>query len=555
MSRRVVIVLAMVVMLVAAVGMVKLAKFLRCRPPTLSVIDDPAQLDDMHLELASLEPESWVRQFHPDQSTAGYNLVFYRGRIPVIIDMNGRFVHLWPRVRATGRVRLNRDGSLAVIGTDNLVKEYDWEGRVKWFYQLPDEHHLPHHDLIKLRNGNYLILGHDGHTHTDYLHEVDGFSRVVWEWRMHRYRGSFPGWDENSTDPSHSNSIRELPPNRWYDAGDERFRPGNILVSARNLNTIFIIDRQKGEVVWRFSEGLDRQHEAVMVEDGVSGEGLIMVFNNGLDGLHAYRRSLVQAVDPVAEEVVWEYGTENLFSSVGGAVQPLPGGNLFVTSSHGGRAFEITPDGRIVWQWVPPYRPMRVERIPYDYCPQLAYLGRPNESEIRPGDRGPYVDMDLYAFALPEEFVTRVVAGKKRKLVPSNSGCRELVIPPDATMRANYGIDESVSEDEWKTVRFGMTIDDGGIERLIDDIVDSDSKDQWRQRRVTLGKYAYKQVRLCISTEVEGRAHEPQALARWANPIIESKTQRPPRLRIPRRVSEKERQLQERQLEALGYVN
>lgn len=555
MTRKALIALVVVLLVAGVIPVRRYVRSLRCRPPALSVIDDPAQLDELHLELLELEPESWVREYRPNQSAAGYNLVFYRGRIPVIIDMNGRFVHLWPRVRATGRVRLNRDGSLAVIGTDNLVKEYDWEGRLTWFYQLPDEHHLPHHDLIKLRNGNYLILGHDGHTHTDYLHEVDGHSRVIWEWRMQRYRGSFPGWEENSTDPSHSNSIRELPPNRWYDAGDERFRPGNILVSARNLNTIFIIDRQDSEVVWRFSEGLDRQHEAVMVEDGVAGEGLIMVFNNGLDGLHAYRRSRVQAIDPSAEEVVWEYATEYLFSSVGGAVQPLPGGNLFVTSSHGGRAFEITPDGRIVWQWVPPYRPMRVERIPYDHCPQLADLGRPIESEILPGDRGPYVDMDLYSFALPEEFVTRVVAGKKRKLVPSNSGCREFVIPPDATMRANFGIDENVTEDEWKTVRFRMTIDDGGIETLIDDSVDSDSKNRWRLRRVALGKYAYKRVGVCISTEIEGRAHDPQALAVWANPIIESTTQRPPRLRIARRVSKQERELQERQLEALGYVN
>ena len=98
-------------------------------------------------------------------------------------------------------------------------------------------------------------------------------------------------------------------------------------------------------------------------------------------------------------------------------------------------------------------------------------------------------------------------------------------------------------------------VDDGEIETLIDEIVDSDSKNQWSRRRVTLGKYAYKQVRLCISTEIEGRTRGPQALAWWANPIIESKTQRPPRLRIPRRVSEQERQLQERQLEALGYVN
>jgi outer membrane protein assembly factor BamB len=525
------------------------------RPVEPSEIDDPAQLDDLHVDLPKIEPDSWVQLFHTSKAESGFNLVFYGRRLPMIIDMNGRIVHSWPKVRATGRVRLDHDGNLLVIGTDNLVKEYDWEGRLTWYYQLPDEHDLPHHDLIRLRNGNSLILGHDGHTHTDYLHEVDREGRVIWDWQMHSHRLTFPNWDEESTDPSHSNSIRELGSNRWYDAGDLRFRPGNILVSARNLNTIFIIDKQSGKVVWQFSEGLDHQHEAVMVGDGLTGEGLIMVFNNGLDDLHAYRQSRVQAIDPVAKEVVWEYASTYLFSSVGGTVQPLPGGNVFVTSSHGGRAFEITPDGEIVWQWVPPYRPMRVERIPYDHCPQLADLGRPRETEIRSDDHLPYIDMELYTFALPEELVIREVAGRERKLVPSNNDCRALAIPPDATLLANFGVDESASEDGWNTIRFMMTIDDGETKTLVDDTVSSDAAKLWRRRRVNLDRYDSKRVRLCISTEIDGGGHDSRALAVWANPIIESTTQRPPRTRIARRVTKRERKLQKQQLEALGYVD
>ncbi len=520
-----------------------------------SEIDDPAQLDDLQLDLPKIEQNTWVRMYRPTDAESGFNLVFFGRRLPMIIDMNGRVVHAWPRVRAAGRVRLDAMGNLLVIGTDNLIKEYDWDGRLTWFYQLPDEHHLPHHDLTRLRNGNCLILGHNGHTHSDYLHEVDRKGRVVWDWHMHGHRGSFPGWDEHSTDPSHSNSIRELGPNRWYDMGDRRFRPGNILVSARNLNTIFIIDKHTGEVAWQFSNGLDRQHEAVMVGDGDVGAGLIMVFNNGLDDLHAYRQSRIQAIDPVAGEVVWEYAPEYLFSSIGGTVQPLPGGNIFVSSSHGGRVFEITSDGRIVWQWVPPYRPMRAERLRYDHCPQLVDLGRPHEMEVLPGDTQPYIDMDLYAFALPEELEIREVAGKQRKLVPSNGGCRELVIPPDAAMRANFGIDSHASGDRWRSVRFAMTIDDGDVDTIIDDTIVPDSKKTWRQRRVDLADYGFKRVNVCISTEVDGASPDAQLIGVWANPVIESTTQRPPRLRATRRTSKQERRLQKQQLEVLGYVN
>jgi len=555
MTKRVII-LAMLLSL-AAVGWLFLKRSdSECwRPVEPSEIDDPAQLDELDTELSTIEPESWVRLYQPSKAESGFNLVFFGRRLPMIIDMNGRIVHSWPKVRATGRVRLDRDGNLLVIGTDNLVKEYDWEGRLRWFYQLPDEHHLPHHDLIKLRNGNTLVLAHDGHIHTDYLHEVDGEGRVVWDWQMYRHRRAFSNWNDESNDPSHSNSIRELGPNRWYDAGDLRFRPGNILVSARNLNTIFVIEKESGEIVWQFSDGLDHQHEAVMVGDGAVGEGLIMVFNNGLDNLYAYRQSRIQAIDPVAEKVVWEYSSEDLFSSIGGIVQPLPDGNVFVTSSHGGRAFEMTPDGEIVWQWVPPYRPMRVERVSYDACPQLADLGLPRETEVRPGDHPPYIDMELYAFALPEELVIREVAGSERKLVPSNIHCRELEIPPDATLLANFGFDENASEGGWNTIRFMMTVDDGERTTLIDETIASDAKKLWRRRRVDLRRFAFRRVSMCISTEVDGEEDDPRGLGVWANPIIESTTQRPPRLRLVGRVTKRERRLQKQQLEALGYVD
>ena len=96
------------------------ARSQRCRPDEITVIDDPALLDDLHLELEGQETEDWVRQHFPRLTDGGFNLVFYRRRLPMIIDMNSRVVHTWPEVRGVGRVRLNSDGSLVVIGTDNL---------------------------------------------------------------------------------------------------------------------------------------------------------------------------------------------------------------------------------------------------------------------------------------------------------------------------------------------------------------------------------------------------------------------------------------------------
>jgi len=555
MTRRWVLGLLIAIVLIGGVVWVSV-RATRCRPVQLDVIDNPAKLDDLHLDLPGIEPTKWVRNHIPRRSSAGFNLILYSRRIPAVIDMDGSIVHAWPMVRAAGRARLNRDGKLAVIGIDNLVKEYDWQGRLTWYFQLPDAHHLPHHDLIMMKNGNYLILGHDGHTHTDYLFEVDRERRVVWEWWMHEHWSSFPGWEKTSMDPSHSNSIQELPPNRWFDAGDERFRPGNILVSARNLNSIFIIDKPTGEVVWRYSEGLDHQHEAHMIERGNVREGQIILFNNGLENLYAYRRSLVQIIDPVEEKVGWEYGSEFFFSTIGGTAQPLPGENILVTSGNGGRAFEITPGGRIVWEWVPPFNPIRVERLPSDHCPQLAEIAPPDAgSRCRRAQR-PFVDTALFRFDFPFDTEERVVDGKKRKLLKSNKGCRQLLIPPEASVRANFGIDGERLNDRHVRARFKMTITgDGTSELIVDETIDSGSEELWMRRRVSLGTFAYEQVEMCIATDIEGEAEDLLELAVWANPVVRSKSLRPPRLRPMHQITEQEHRLREQQLKALGYVN
>ena len=260
MSKKIAIGFLVVALIAAAVSFLRKDDVEEFRPVELSEIDDPAQLDELHLELEDLEPASWIRRYRPSRASSGFNLVLYRRRVPMLIDMNGNIVHTWPGVRAIGRARLLRDGRLVVIGTDNLVKEYDWDGNLTWFFQLPRKGDFPHHDLHKLDNGNYLILANEIATHADYIWEVNEQKEVVWEWWSLDHLESFPTWDLESPDPIHSNSIQVLPPNRWFEGGDERFRPGNILVSGRNLDTIFIIDRRTGVVVWTFRVPLSVPH-------------------------------------------------------------------------------------------------------------------------------------------------------------------------------------------------------------------------------------------------------------------------------------------------------
>jgi hypothetical protein len=556
MSKKIVVGAMVIALVAAAVWILAGRDEERFRPVERSEIDDPAQLDELHLELAELDPTSWIRRYRPSRASSGFNLVFYRRRLPMIIDMNGNIVHSWPKVRAIGRARLNRDGRLAVIGTDNLVKEYDWDGNLTWFFQLPEGADFPHHDLQKLDNGNYLILGNDIATHADYVWEVNEQKEIIWEWWSGDHLEAFSSWDIESPDPIHSNSIQALPPNRWFEAGDERFRPGNILVSGRNLDTIFIVDRVTGDVVWTYTDGLDRQHEAVMVSEDLLDAGLILVFNNGLEDRYAYRTSAVQAIDPVAAEVVWEYRSENFFSSVGGTAQPLPKGTTLITSSQGGRVFEIRPDGHVVWEWAPPFKPMRVARVPYDHCPQLAAIERSPENTIRPRNRKPYIDHDLYRFEFLPQTEKRKIEGRQKHLLPSLDACRELLMPVGPNLGVEFGLDRNRLDGGDLGVRFQLTVAAEGRkpEVLLDVRVSSDDEELWHRRSISLAPYELQRLTMCLSASVEEASGDAEKAAVWANPSIQSRRERLAQVNRRRRITDQERRVREQNLKALGYV-
>ena len=524
------------------------------------VIDD-VESDPVHEHIPFLEAEEWVETFDPDLSWMGYNLVFYRRRVPMLIDMQGRVVHSWPRVRGIGRIRLDREGNLAVIGMDDMIKEYDWEGNLIWAFALQGADDMPHHDLITLANGNFLILGQKTKTRTDYLHEVDRDGSVVWEWLVVDHLDAyFPDRNQELPDQSHINSIFELTENRWFDGGDERFRPGNILVSARNLNTIFIIDKITGEIVWKFDQRLDYQHEAQMIPKGVLGEGMIVFFNNGKKNRFAYRRSEVTVINPISGERVWNYSDERFYTSIAGSQQVLPNGNLLVTSSQGGRTFELTPDKELVWLWIPPYVPMRVERLPADHCPQLASLGPISPQPVKRDDRPPWVDLELSQYDVSEEFNVRRVADKRRKILRENTGCRQVLLPAQPVIHVGYGFDDSRLGFAPESARFRVTVrplPDGDPRIVIDEVVRSSGDEVFIEKYVAVPGLGYRRVELCVDVRNEDFAGETLTHRSISieNPSFYSQR----RAMMVREWNQGREDLQnqefeERQLRAIGYV-
>jgi hypothetical protein len=124
-----------------------------------------------------------------------------------------------------------------------------------------------------------------------------------------------------------------LGPNRWYDAGDARFHPANLIWDAREANIIAIVDKQTGKIVWKLGPRYDGneaerrlgwiigQHHAHLIPQGLPGAGNLLVFDNGgwagygapnpgaPNGLKSAQRdySRVLEIDPTTLEIRWQY--------------------------------------------------------------------------------------------------------------------------------------------------------------------------------------------------------------------------------------------------------
>lgn len=513
-----------------------------------------------------IRPE-WITVYDPERAWNGYTLTLHEARVPVLLDMNGRPVHSWPRARVKTRVRLLPDGSILGIGLGQSVVEYDWEGRRTWEFRTPEA--LPHHDVLRLANGNTLVLVLPDGEPADTLLEVDRAGRVVWTWRAIEHIDELlPERPSHPRDLTHVNSLQELPENPWHAAGDRRFRPGNLLLSARNLDAIFIVDRRSGEIVWRYQEGLDGQHEALMNGPGLPAPGWIQLFNNRSRSFAGDRRSELLEIDPRDGSVGWRYRSPGFFSPTGGVQQALPNGNVLVTSTRGGRVFEVTRAGEIVWEWVPPrYEPVRAVRVAPDACPQLARLALPPPRAVVPSPRYQHIDREVYRFARRGSRMKAVVGGETRVVLKQEDDCRELTLPAAASVQVGYGVDRErlrAAGRADRPPRFRLLLRPAGASadvELLRDVVGLEGL-SWRRRTLPLGAYGLQTVRLCV--EIDGEAPSPAArrerFAYWEQPLIFTPRDRP-RLDeedgngdVPGDLSPEELDVRRKHLKALGYV-
>lgn len=354
----------------------------------------------------------------PEKCFNGYTVFSYEVGVPAarVVDMNGNLVNEIYPVRAA-RAKLLENGNILTVSgmawsswrNEGDVREYDWEGNLVWSYRPPG---LAHHDVERLENGNTLLVYQERMSQeyvekvkdperrttilSDVVLEVTLEEEIAWEW--HGYEHLDIDWFNPlcGIDWMHTNTVRALPENRHYNSGDERFKPGNVIISPRSLDAILIVDRDSKDVVWGYKGdykgGLQGQHDPHMIEKGLPGAGNILVFDNGsstvpLKTLAHPGESYVLEIDPATEKIVWKYENgEKFFSKFRSSVQRLPNGNTLICEADGRRIFEVTVEGEIVWEYTIPYphRIGRANRYPYDYCPQTEALGKPREEPVVP---------------------------------------------------------------------------------------------------------------------------------------------------------------------------
>ena len=335
-----------------------------------------------------------VVRYRPSKSYRGYNLYVSSLESEVVLmDMTGTEVNRWGYDDGPSRVwdfaRMLDNGDVIVIRKFYDLLKLDWDSKLVW----KKKHNL-HHEITVLPDSTIYVIGRELHIHrrlrirfpaivrlapdgeeidrwTTYANldeikqkfdqrsfidtildsllegEVDP---VTWEpmtGRAKMLKAEIDSWALRY-DQFHMNTITVLPPNP-LEATDPRFERGNLLICFRNINQIAILQADTKEILWVWgAEHLDWPHHPTMVESGN-----IMVFDNGTQ--RDYSRIL--ELNPVTLEIEWEYVADppaDFFTPEKGSSHRFPNGNTLICEGDMGRAFEITRDGRIVWEWLNP---------------------------------------------------------------------------------------------------------------------------------------------------------------------------------------------------------
>ncbi len=123
------------------------------------------------------------------------------------------------------------------------------------------------------------------------------------------------------------------------------WKPGQLLITMRNLDSIAVLDPELRRVVWASRGPWQALHDAQFLSDG----NLLLFDNQGVP-----KRSRILEYDPRTQAFPWSYSGENwgqFYTSERGMCQRLPNGNTLAVNSKAGEILEVTRDKEVVWSF------------------------------------------------------------------------------------------------------------------------------------------------------------------------------------------------------------
>jgi len=358
--------------------------------PRGAVITGPSTIETLaslsYLTIAPLEgteDKEGVIFHDPQKAYQGLNLYAPRHlSAAYLMDMDGSVIHSWSWGEGGWQeIEMDKNGDLLAYVKDQYMLRLSWDSRVKWVNKM-----RVHHDVTVAENGDIYALARvdligflrcipvpvlndsivvfnpDGEIKEiiplfSILKPFLPVKRIsaIHAWIMkpgsqkmfrslRRAQGYLLPYD-SPADLMHINNVEILPKDIPGIA-----HKGDLLISARNINLVAILDRETKRVVWSWGPGEIRlQHHASFLDNGH-----ILIFDNrtSREGF-----SRIVELDPVTRTIVWQYKSdppENFFSAFQGSCQRLPNGNTLITESHAGYIFEVTPAGDLVWGFYAP---------------------------------------------------------------------------------------------------------------------------------------------------------------------------------------------------------
>jgi hypothetical protein len=306
----------------------------------------------------------------------GYTLISpMMSRTTFLIDMNGRVVKSWATDSTPSALAyLQENGNLLracvqakspfgqTAGGGGRVQEFNWDGDVVWDYTYSSTTILPHHDFMRLPNGNVLLIvkhrknaeqaiaagripsSVEGtEVQADGLVEIKPNGKtggdVVWEWYLWDHLiqdcdkakanyGDVAAHPE-LVDINYSVVEGKRANSDWthFNAVDYNKKLDQVAVSLRNFSEIWIVDHSTttqeaashkggksgkgGDLLYRWGnprvyragsaedQRFFGQHNVQWIADGLRGAGRLLVYNNGDTRPGSRYSSIDEIVPPV----------------------------------------------------------------------------------------------------------------------------------------------------------------------------------------------------------------------------------------------------------------